>query len=70
MLMLRVPLFVLLTIVIMHLLCISPHICVEAVTQISFITLIILLNLSCYENAAIALVCKGCTVANATIATT
>ena len=67
---LRVPLFVSSLIIKSYLLHIIPHICAQTVTLISSNTLIILLNLSCYENAAFALDCNGCTVANDAIATT
>ena len=53
-----------------NLLYIIVHVCATYLTQISKITLSILQKLSCYENAAIALVCNGCTVANDAIATT
>ena len=69
MLILRVISFVSCYLIKKHLLHIISHVCVQFVSQISSITLMIPLNLSCYENAAIALVCNGCTVANYAIAT-
>ena len=53
-----------------HLLHIIPHICAEILTQISHISVVILIKLIRCGNSAIALVCDGCTVANVTLATT
>ena len=63
-LILRVPLFVSCYLIKKHLLHIISYVCAQFVSQISSFTLMIPLNLSCYENAAKALVCNGCTVAN------
>ena len=46
MLILKVPLFVSITIINKHLLHIIPNVCAEIVTQISSITLLIILNLA------------------------